>query len=149
MNVLNCEAIVDDDTYMWAKHFNWTINSAGYACIRQSKQTVFLHKIIMDAGVEQIVDHKDRNKLNCLRLNLRPATHSENTINSDYGLRGKSRFRGVDQDKRSGKWRAYIQKNKVRKYLGMHETEIEAAQAYNDAAKDLHGEFARLNLITG
>lgn len=146
VKTLTCGAMVDDIDYMWARHFNWVINDKGYACIRQHKKSVFLHKVVMNADAGQIIDHKDRDKMNCQRDNLRPATNSENTINSDHGSRGKSPYRGVDQDKRSGRWRAYIQKDKKRKYLGMFEYEIEAAKAYDDEAKIVHGEFARLNL---
>jgi hypothetical protein len=146
VKTLVCGATVDDDVYVWAKHFNWTLHS-GYAAIRQSKKTVFLHKVIMDADSGQIIDHKDRNRLNCQRDNLRPVTHSENSLNTDrYHNNGKSPYRGVDQDKRSGRWRAYIQKNRKRKYLGMFDEEIDAARAYDDEARILHGEFAHLNL---
>ena len=31
-------------------------------------------------------------------------------------------------------------------HLGVYDTEIEAAKAYDDAVRDLHGEYAVLNL---
>lgn len=143
MKTLNCGAIVDDDVYEWARHFEWKIHS-GYAVIRQSKKTVFLHKVVMNT--DNLVDHKNRNRLDCRRDNLREASFSENAINIDYGARGISRFRGVSQDKRTGKWRAYIQKDRKRIYLGQASTEEEAAILYDQAAMELHGEFAQLNL---
>lgn len=144
MKILPCGAIVDDDVYEWAKHFNWRIHS-GYAAIRQSEKTVFLHKVVINANDDQMIDHRDRNRLNCLRENLRFATHSENAINRNYGNRGESLYRGVSIDRRYGKWRAAIQKDKKRVALGYFPDEISAARAYDDAAKEIHGEFAVLN----
>jgi hypothetical protein len=56
-----------------------------------------------------------------------------------------SRFKGV---KRNGcKWVARISANKVRKWLGTFATEEQAAEAYNRAAMNLHGEYAVLNQV--
>jgi hypothetical protein len=56
-----------------------------------------------------------------------------------------SRFRGVSWHKRVKKWVAKISINKKRIHLGVFNTEIEAAKAYNKAAIDTWGERAKLN----
>jgi len=55
-----------------------------------------------------------------------------------------SGYKGVTLH-RKGKWKAKIQFNKKGIYLGLYDTPEEAAIAYNKAAKEYFGEFAKLN----
>ncbi len=56
-----------------------------------------------------------------------------------------SRFRGVSWHKSAGKWRAQIRAGDVQHWLGDFTSEVAAAIAYNNAAKQLFGEFAYPN----
>lgn len=58
-----------------------------------------------------------------------------------------SKFKGVCFDKKWGKWTAQITNGK-KIHLGRFGTELEAAQAYDKAAKEHFGEFAVLNFPT-
>jgi hypothetical protein len=60
-----------------------------------------------------------------------------------------SRFKGVCWDKRRERWIAYIKKEQVSRYLGRFDGEIAAAEAYDEAARELFGEHARLNFPDG
>ncbi len=90
------------------------------------------------------VDHIDGDRLNARRGNLRAVTPMQNAANA-AARGGVSRYRGVHRAA-SGKWVAQISKDGVRECLGTFASEIEAAAAYDEAAKRIHGEFARLNL---
>jgi hypothetical protein len=91
------------------------------------------------------VDHIDGDPLNCRRANLRLVTPSQNAANAK-ARGGASKHRGVHQGN-SGRWVAQISKGAVRLTLGTFDTEHEAAAAYDRAASDLHGEYARLNTV--
>lgn len=126
--------------------YKWSLMKIGY--VKCSSGTTFksryLHLIIADRMkiTSEKVDHADRNKLNCTRSNLRPATNSQSATNA--AKHGVSGFRGVDWHE-CGKWRARIRCNNVERHLGLYKTAEEAAKAYNKAAVRLHGSFAILN----
>jgi len=106
-----------------------------------------MHREIMQAPAGLLVDHRNRNTLDNRRENLRLATRSQNSCNSRIDKsKATSQFRGVQYWKRRGRWVAKIKHKGKETWLGSFDNEIDAARAYDDAAKKYHGEFARLNL---
>ena len=91
------------------------------------------------------IDHRDGNGLNCSRDNLRLCTNQNNRRNSRKGNRNTSGFKGVSFFKRDQNWRAYIMLDARQIHLGYFKTSEEAARAYDNAAKELFGEFASPN----
>ena len=78
--------------------------------------------------------------------NLIEGTHSEAKCNQKKRSGLTSRYKGVHWNKRAGKWMAAIWFKKERWYLGVYEKEEDAAKAYDDKARELHGKFAKLNI---
>lgn len=101
----------------------------------------YLHRVIMPDCV--IVDHKDKNKLNCNRENLRESDYRLNKANSKAHLDRK--YKGVR--KSWSKYRSTIVLGGKQKHLGMYTNEIDAAVAYNVAAAKYFGEHAELNNV--
>ena|ERR1039458_10194213 len=100
-------------------------------------------------------DHEDHNGLNNQRANLRPATGSQNAANTRPQDGRSSRFKGVcwsqpksrpGQKPRQAKWVVHIGINGEQRHLGLFVDEVDAARAYDAAARELFGEFACLNL---
>jgi hypothetical protein len=106
---------------------------------------VRLHRLIMNAPKGLLVDHRNGNSLDDRRSNLRLATVSENQCNSRKRKNATSKYRGVCFCKEKQKWLAQIVKAGKKRFLGYFKSEIEAAKVYDEAARKLHGEFARLN----
>jgi hypothetical protein len=89
------------------------------------------------------IDHIDRNKLNDSLANLRLATKAQNGYNKrSFGP--TSRYKGVHQHQKG--FVAQISIGGVSKYLGYFQKEEDAARAYDEVARELHGEFFVPNL---
>jgi AP2 domain len=106
-----------------------------------------MHRFIMnlDFGHPRQVDHKDREAtLDNRRQNLR-VTLDKNQQNQGKHKNNTSGFKGVCWDKRKAQWRARISAGGKSVLLGLFPTALDAAAAYDAAAKELHGEFAVTN----
>lgn len=113
-----------------------------YGIATISSCNVYLHRFIMGVTNPKIqVDHRDGDGLNCLRTNLRTATHQQNMMNR----RSKKEFKGVFFYKRTKRWMAQIKMDYKSIFLGYYSTPEEAARKYDEKAKELFGEFACLN----
>lgn len=138
-------ALVDDADYEWLSSFRWYFAS-GYARTRVGKAFVYMHRLIMGEP-DGPVDHKNRSSLDNRRENLRLATYSGNAANRLKHLRNgtcTSLYKGVIR-RPCGSFYTLLYHNKHNYYLGSFRDEVEAARAYDAKAKEIFGEFARLN----
>lgn len=154
-------AFVDDEDFASLSQHKWFAflhHGNWYAArnITQDGRVVMIrmHREIMGCvkGDGTIVDHEDGNTLDNRKQNLRFATNTENTRNA-RPKNGKS-YKGVHFDGRkklAKPWEARIcageKTQHKERYLGRFATAEEAALAYNEAARELHGEYARLNEV--
>lgn len=119
-----------------------------YYVRREDDKTCYMHRDVMEKHLgrplssNERVDHIDGNGLNNSIENLRLCTPSQNAANRPP-IRGR-KYKGLYKT-RNNKWSAQITFNYKKISLGVYLTEIEAARAYNEKAKELFGEFARLN----
>jgi hypothetical protein len=107
-----------------------------------------MHRVIMgDAATGLQIDHCDGDGLNNQRANLRVCTSSQNNWNQRISKANTTGFKGVSRPARlRGMVNCHvatIQLNGKRRYLGRFPTAEQAHAAYCEAAKKLHGEFAR------
>lgn len=142
-------AFIDEEDYPLVSQYSWYFHSAGYAAHFNSKtkETILMHRLIMNPPKELDVDHIDSNRLNNQKLNLRICTTSQNMAYKKLEKTNKSGYKGVSWSKLSNKWRACIHVNNKFKHLGLFKDKDLAAQAYNAAAQKYFGEFGRLNYV--
>lgn len=108
--------------------------------------SVLMSRFILCPAPGEEVDHINHNGLDNRKSNLRRCNKAENQGNSCKHTRSSSQFKGVSLDTRRGKWRAQIMTNYHQIFLGYFLSEIDAARAYDLAARKHFGEFANLNL---
>lgn len=144
------EFYFDLEDYDKIKKYNWCESSNGYL-ISNDDSTVLLHQLITDFKYP-IVDHKNRNKKDNQKQNLRPATFSQNIANSKIRKNNTSGITGVFLLKQFSKpkWRATIVDSNYKEH-GLKNRIIRLGDFYNfeDAVKarlkaeqEYYGEFA-------
>lgn len=150
-------AEVDDEIYPFLIHWDWRVAKTGkntYACrmatIDGVRTSIFMHRFILGVSDSSIcVDHINNNGLCNLTSNLRTCSKGENSRNRSGWMKSTSQFKGVtwiaNKQKRVKRWTASITIDRRKICIGYFGSEIEAAHAYDAAAKQHHGEFAKLN----
>lgn len=150
-------ALVDDADYERVSAYKWRAlvdkrRGKVYAARKtrgphQIRRSVYLHRELLGITDPSIkVDHRNGNGLDNQRENLRACSTSQNNMNSRKRRDGlSSRYKGVCWHKRYGKFQAEIKLDGRSKYLGMFTDEIDAALAYDEAAREQFGEFACTN----
>lgn len=146
-------AIVDDEDYEWLMQWKW------YAIYRKNaklfyagrtekghKSILLMHRALLKPEPTELVDHVNRNGIDNRRSNLRVCTRSQNAANMKRKS-GSSEYKGVFRTRGRGKpgrkWAAQICVNYKIFNLGRFDTPEEAKAAYDKAALELFGEFAR------
>jgi hypothetical protein len=147
-------ALVSDEDFERVSQRKWFARKSGskfYAATWQgnwrSRTMLHLHHLIAGTPKEgNVIDHIDRNGLNCQRNNLRECTGKQNSSNRTGW--GKSKYLGVSiSNQTNGEvfWRAFININGKQVYLGQFTTAELAAEAYDKKALETKGGFASLN----
>lgn len=117
---------------------------------RKNRKRFWMHRVIMERilgrllNEDELVDHINGNGLDNRRQNIRLATTAQNNVNSRRRSDNVSGHKGVYWRKDKKKWCAEIHAYGKKTRLGYFDTLEDAHQAYCRAAKELHGEFARL-----
>lgn len=145
-------ALVDDDLYEYLNQFKWNMNEDGYVKRGEysrlpngklKRTEIKLHRLVANTPKGMVTDHLNGDKLDNRRENLRICTQEQNTWNQrPYG---KSKLVGVWFDPARSKFVAHIAKSGKKITIGRYKTAQEAADARDNMAKRLYGEYAYLN----
>lgn len=140
-------ALVDEEDYPLLSRYKWSLDAKGYVKTSLVNTTVRLHRLILNPGKFDQVDHHNHDKLDNRKCNLRMCTNALNQANTRKRSGTSSKYKGVHWRKDLGKWASRISNKGKRIYLGYFDNEEDAAKAYNKKAEELWGDFALLNNI--
>lgn len=134
------EVIVDDDDYEFLFSQSLYADKRGYVYIKIKRDKFLLHRFILGihGKVEPMIDHKNRNRLDNRKSNLRECTNSQNQANT-RSWKGKD-SKGVYFSQ--GKWVARIMVKGIRKYVGRFADKDDALREYQKESINNFGEFA-------
>lgn len=143
--------MVDDEDYEYLSVHRWhafQCRKTWYvirSCSRKERprRSIYMHRVILGVPAGTLVDHKDGNGLNNTRSNLRVASGTQNQCNRDKQKDNTSGYKGVTR--KDGRWAAQIKYKKTCYHLGAFDDPVDAAKAYDAKARELHGEFAKVN----
>ena len=137
--------IFDTEDLPIVRAHRWCIID-GYASCNYEGKTVKLHRLLMNAKGDDIIDHINGNTLdNRKSSNLRIATRKDNSRNCKIYSTNAVGFKGVHRTKNGGKYYSLITHNGKAHRLGIFDTDEDAARAYDTAARYYFGEFACVN----
>lgn len=140
-------AQLDDADHGYFSQWTWYVDSKGYAKrdiqVAGRKYPRKLHRLVADAPDGVIVDHINGDKLDNRRENLRLVTPRQNCLNRSANKGRK--YKGVYKNHKAATYTARINADGKSRYLGSFRDPIDAAKAYDEAAKEYFGDYARLN----
>jgi len=154
------KVLIDDEDYEKVKDRKWRLLKNSEKCIYFVNQrydaenyrktgshscSFYLHREIIGAvkGDGKIVDHINGDTLDCRKSNLRFVTFAQNLQNSKKHTNNKCGYKGVAKTSKN-RWRAAININNKRIWLGSFESPELAHKAYCEASKKYHGEYGRI-----
>jgi len=148
--------LVDDKDFDKVSDRHWCCFPARgtYYAMAQNRKSgvrthVLMHRLILTAPRNLLIDHINGNGLDNRRENLRLCTNSQNCQNARMRKHNKSGYRGVHWNERDKGFYARIGVNGKRIWIGFFKAAEDAAKAYDKAAIKYHGDFARLNFAEG
>jgi hypothetical protein len=139
-------AIVSIEDYAKVRSISWyasTAEGSVYVYGRLGGRAVLMHRFLTNAPEGSKVLHKDGNNLNNVRSNLLVTDtsgiqrHRKKNQNSPY------KYKGVRFHK--NKWYSHISYLGKKIHIGVFESELIAAKAYDKKALELFGSLAMLN----
>ena len=144
-------ATVSDQDYTRINRHKWHyMRVSGYAARQEPDPTgihhhitIYMHREILRAMGIKDGDHKDGNRLNNVRGNLREVSRGKNLQNRD--LKRDNQDTGVFYNPKTGRYQVMINYKGEAIHVGSYRTRIEARRAYDKAAVKYYGPEARTN----
>jgi hypothetical protein len=156
-------AIVDPEDYDRLRKYKWHVQKSAHTFYavhsltngkKEPRKNLQMHNLVINVPPGMYCDHINHKGFDNRKANLRAASgtqsvwHRRKFIGRTSGgckRPSRSKYKGVDWAHDMKRWRARIRVNGKRISLGLFENEIDAAKAYDEAAKKYHGQFASLN----
>lgn len=125
-----------------------TPTDKGYLRVKIKGVSYAVHRLVYyleEGNCPDEIDHVNGDTLDNRIENLRPANRSQNCANTKSSCNSSSKYKGVSWHRSRSKWQASIRFKGKQEYIGVYDDEKEAAKAYDDRAREVYKEYAKLN----
>jgi len=126
---------IDKEDLSKTKQHKWGIDGKGYSVSRINGKMIKLHQFIIGKKDGYTIDHKNRDKLDNRKQNLRYCTISQNLMNR--------KSKGFYWHVSTSKWMAYITKDKKMINLGLFKNKDDALEMRQSAEKAIFQQYAK------
>ena len=130
--------IFDKKFLSLVKKSKWSKIKFGY--IRHVRKGIMLHRLIIGAKDNEIVDHINRNPLDNKLCNLRIVNDSQNAVNKRIQSNNTSGYPGITFDKKNKKWKARLNYYKKSYWLGRFKDIKEAIKVREEKMNEIFKE---------
>jgi hypothetical protein len=141
-------ALVDPEDYAELARHKWCASRQSntfYAVRGENGKQLRMHRVILHAPPDLVVDHINHDGRDNTKRNLRSCTKAENACNQRPQQGCSSSLIGVGRLKGTDKWYARIYDHGHQLWLGTFDDEIAAARARDAAAMAIYGPYTHLN----
>jgi hypothetical protein len=143
-------AIVDDEDFDSLAGFKWRFLNSGYAVrsvsLNGHQRLILMHRVIANTPLGKWTDHKNGDKLDNRRENLRHCSPSENKFNVGVKKNNQLGVKGVWFNKKRNRYEVRVfLGNGIHKWLGRFKSLAAAKKTYSTFSQMAHGEFWRIS----
>jgi hypothetical protein len=126
------KCLFDDEDWAWVGLFSLTVRKVNNDNLYVYFKKYAIHRMIYElhngtVKSGNVVDHANRISTDNRLINLRQIPNYQNLHWNRRKRKGTSRYIGVSKDKPSGKWRSQHTFNGENTYLGLYDSEYDAA----------------------
>jgi len=136
--------MVDEEDFERCSKLRWSLSIEGMPQSFNGRETINIGRFVLHDPRGFEVDHKNGNRLDNRKENLRICCRVLNEINKGLRRDNNTGFKGVTKALH-GKWRARIKINQKAFVIGAFDTKDDAARAYNAVCRLVYGEYGWLN----
>ena len=143
----NKEFYFDLEDYDKIKNYCWLELDSGYIATNDPDtiKRIYLHRLVLNAKKDDIVDHKEHNLYDNRKRFLRIGTTDKNMMNASLRKDNKSGVTGVYYHKLGNFWVSEIWVNQQKIYLGSYIDKQDAINARREAEEKYFGEWSYKN----
>lgn len=134
--------VIDKEDYENVMQFYWHRNSEGYFYTVVDGEVIRLHRLVMNADKDELVDHVNHDLSDNRKANLRCVGKIENGYNKRIRVDNSTGYPGVWWIEKSQKWRVSITVNKKRINLGYFYSFDDAVAARKAAEERYFGPYS-------
>lgn len=137
----NIEFLIDKEDLEKVLKYTWCLSKTGYLVANINKKVTKLHRYLLNAEKGTIIDHKNRNRLDNRKHNLRFCNKKENARNTSISKSNMLNELGISKTA-NGKYRARIMVDKKEVFLGSFYDIEKAKKARKEAELKYFEDYA-------